>query len=50
MEGNKKCCGTCKWHCHEDIDNGFVCVNDKSEHCAEWMEYFYCCEEWEERE
>lgn len=26
-----KCCGTCKYHHHEDIDNGWACVNDRSE-------------------
>lgn len=26
-----KCCGTCKCHRHEDIGDGWVCVNDQSE-------------------
>ena len=26
-----KCCGTCKYHCHENIDNGWIYVNDQSE-------------------
>lgn len=30
MTGDK-CCGTCKYYCHEDIDNGWICVNDRSE-------------------
>lgn len=21
----ERCCGTCKWHCYENIDEGFVC-------------------------
>ena len=25
-----KCCGTCKYHYHENIDDGWVCVNDRS--------------------
>ena len=25
-----KCCGTCKWYCHEDISDGWVCVNSDS--------------------
>lgn len=32
-----KCCGTCKYHHHENIDDGWVCVNDRSEYCVEWM-------------
>ena len=23
----RKCCGTCRWHSHEDISDGWVCVN-----------------------
>lgn len=48
-----KCCGTCKYHHHEDIDDGWVCVNDQSEYCeyyVEWTEYSDSCEEWEGRE
>jgi hypothetical protein len=33
MDDKKKCCGTCRWHKHEDIDDGWVCVNDQSEYC-----------------
>lgn len=47
---NEKCCGTCKYHRHEDIDDGWVCVNDRSEYCADWTEYSDSCEAWEERE
>ncbi len=44
-----KCCGTCKYHHHENIDDGWVCVNDRSEYCADWTEYEDFCEEYEER-
>lgn len=47
---NAKCCGTCKWHEHEDIDDGWVCVNAESDNCAAWTEYGDSCEEWEGRE
>ena len=47
---NDKCCGTCKYHCHEGIDDGWVCVNDQSEYCAEWTEYKDFCDEWEGRD
>lgn len=49
MDKNDKCCGTCKYHQHEDIDDGWVCVNDESEYVADWTEYDDYCEEWEER-
>lgn len=49
MKNNEKCCGTCKWHKHEPIDDGWVCVNADSDHCTDWTDYDYCCEEWEER-
>ena len=42
-----ECCGTCKWHQHEDIDDGWVCVNDRSEYCTDWTDYKDCCEDWE---
>lgn len=43
----KKCCGTCKYHHHEDIDNGWVCTNDESEYVTDWTDYDHCCGEWE---
>jgi hypothetical protein len=42
-------CGNCKYHQHEDITDGWVCVNDESEHLSDWTEYGDTCEEWEER-
>lgn len=47
---DEKCCGTCKYHHHEDIGNGWKCVNDRSEYFADWTEYSDSCDEWEERE
>ncbi len=49
MEEKNNVCGTCKYHEHEDIDNGWVCVNDKSEYFADFTEYNDTCEEWEGR-
>lgn len=45
----KKCCGTCRWHQHEYVDDGWVCVNDISEYCTDWTDYEWSCDEWEER-
>ena len=46
----KQCCGTCKYHQFENVNDGYVCVNSDSEYCADWTEYSDCCEEWEERD
>ena len=43
----KECCGTCKWHRHEGIDDGWVCVNADSEYCTLWTEYGDSCIDWE---
>lgn len=45
----EKCCGNCKWHEKEDIDQGYICVNGNSENVADWTEDEDCCQEWEER-
>lgn len=45
----KQCCGTCKWHKHEPIDDGWVCVNSGSKYCADWTDYDHRCGEWEGR-
>lgn len=41
-----KCCETCRYCEHEDIDDGHVCVNDESEYCADWVDPEHCCAEW----
>ena len=44
-----KICGTCEYYQHEDIDDGWVCVNDQSEYLADWTTYDHSCTEWEEK-
>lgn len=44
-----ECCGTCRYHYHEGISAGWVCVNADSEYCSDWTEYDFCCDEWEDR-
>ena len=44
-----KYCGTCKYHYHKNIGDGWECVNDRSEYFADWTEYSDSCDEWEER-
>lgn len=46
----KQCCGTCAYHHFENISDGWVCCNDKSDYCADWTEYGDSCEEWEEQD
>lgn len=47
IDDPEKNCGNCKWHEHENIDDGYVCVNHESENCADWTEDDDCCECWE---
>lgn len=49
MMDTNKCCGTCEYHEHEKIDDGWVCANAKSRYCTDWTDYDHCCEDWEER-
>lgn len=42
-------CSTCRYREHEDIDDGYVCVCDKSVHCADWVEEDMACPYWEGR-
>ena len=44
-----KCCGTCKYHYHKNIGDGWECVNDRGEYFADWTEYSDSCDEWEGR-
>lgn len=48
-ENKCECCGTCKWHEHENISDGWVCVNNDSEYVADWTDYDFCCEQYESR-
>lgn len=46
----KKSCWNCQYHHHEDISDGWVCVNADSGYCSDWTEYDFCCDEWEGKE
>ena len=46
----QKCCGNCKYHVHEPIDDGWVCVNSESTRCADWTDNEYTCCHWEGKE
>lgn len=47
-EEPERCCGTCKWHEHEYIDDGWVCTNSDSYYCTDWTEYEDTCSFWED--
>jgi hypothetical protein len=46
MNEDRRCCGTCKYHQHDDGED-WICVNTDSEYVADWTEYEDCCENWE---
>lgn len=44
-----KNCENCRYYEHEDINDGYVCVNGESEYCSDWVEPEHCCAEWVEK-
>ena len=48
MAISDKTCGTCYWHTHEDIDDGWICTNSESEYCCDWTDRDSGCGKWEE--
>ena len=43
----RRCCVTCYWHQHENWSDGWVCVNDQSDRCCEWVQERDACPYWE---
>jgi len=41
-------CKWCKYCVTDPVDKGLICVNYKSEFCADWVEEDTMCEHWEE--
>lgn len=41
-----KRCDNCEYYCFEPIDQGYVCVNDDSDYCTDWVEPDHCCADW----
>ena len=46
---NRQICGTCKYHQHEDIDDGWVCACPESDNFTDLTDYECSCDEWEAR-
>lgn len=42
------CCGTCEYSTYDKV-NGYVCVNDKSDYVADFVEYSHSCDFWEQK-
>ena len=49
MKGALMCCKTCKYHEHETVSDGWVCVNTDSSHCTDWTDDDMGCREWKEK-
>lgn len=43
---DKQICGNCKYGSYDKMQ-GYVCVNDESDYCADWTEYDHTCDYWE---
>ena len=50
MRNLNKVCGTCYWHEHEAMTDGWICINNKSDHCTDWTNYDDTCDEWEAKQ
>lgn len=48
MEVGKECCGNCRYGSYE-LYEGYVCLNDESEYCADYTEHDFVCEEYESK-
>lgn len=46
----KQCCGTCAYQHFENISDGWVCCNEKSDYRADWTGYEDSCKELEEKD
>ena len=46
---DRQICGECKWHIHDEIDDGWVCCNADSDYCTYYTEYEDTCREFEQR-
>ena len=40
-------CENCRWYRYSEVDDEYVCINRKSDYCAEQMSDDDYCDEWE---
>ena len=45
---NEHICGTCRWHRFDDGFRDWACTNDDSDYCADFTDYAFQCDEYEE--
>lgn len=45
----ERICKNCKYHQHEDIDDGYVCCNPDSDYVGDWTDENDWCSEWKEK-
>jgi len=48
-DDQERCCGTCRWHWHQQgagMDD-WVCQNTDSDYCSDWTEFQDTCPDWE---
>lgn len=50
MFDEKPCCGNCRYHFHVSISDGWICSCNASDYFADWTDFDFCCDEYEERE
>lgn len=43
-----ECCGTCKWHKREPLEEGWFCTNENSDCYSCWTDYKDFCPDWED--
>lgn len=48
MADGEKYCGNCRF-ARTDQEDDWICVNDNSDYCSDFIDYLHECPEWEGR-
>lgn len=48
LRSNRKRCANCRYREYDKMQ-GYVCCNDSSEYVADFVEYNFCCVDYEEK-
>lgn len=49
MADGEKCCGNCRF-ARTDQEDDWICVNDNSDYCSDFIDYLHECLDWEGRD
>lgn len=49
MADGEKCCGNCRF-ARTDQEDDWICVNDNSDYCSDFIDYLHECQDWEGRD